>query len=349
MSWSNCKRILCIRPDNMGDLLMSGPAIRALKETFQCHITVLTSSMGAPITASMPEVDDTIIFDAPWVQSSMPVSNFDRTVQLLKEGAFDAAVIFTVYSQNPLPAVMLAYLAGIPRRLAYCRENPYQLLTSWVPDKEPYEFIRHQVRRDLDLVATVGAVTKNEDLHIEVQETLWPALQQKLKHAGADLHKPLVLLHPEVSEVKRQYPLDDWNAAAKRLTDCQLLVTGKEKIKLEGAISLGGQLSLQELIVLIKHAALLISVNTGMIHIAAATKTPVCVLYALTNPQHTPWRVASKVLYFDVPEDLCSKNEVVRYVRKSFAANKILPAANTENIVAAFYSLGRFQQPHALS
>jgi ADP-heptose:LPS heptosyltransferase len=347
MNWTRCKRILCIRPDNMGDLLMSGPAIRALKESFRCHITVLTSSMGAQIAGSMQEIDDTIIFDAPWVQSHMPVSEFSQTVKQLKEAAFDAAVIFTVYSQNPLPTVMLAYLAGIPLRLAYCRENPYQLLTDWVPDKEPYEFIRHQVRRDLDLVATVGATVQDEHLHIQVKEKLWPLVRQKLKQAGADLSKPLVLLHPEVSEIKRQYPLEDWNAAAQKLTDSQLLITGKEKTHIEGAVSLAGQLDLEELIVLIKHAALLISVNTGMVHIAAATQTPVCVLYALTNPQHTPWRVACKVLYFDVREDLCSKNEVVRHVRKSFST-RLLPAANTENILKAYSSLCGFQQPHSL-
>ena len=58
----------------------------------------------------------------------------------------------------------------------------------------------------------------------------------------------------------------------------------------------------------------MISVNTGTVHIAAATQTPVIVLYALTNPQHTPWKVASKVLYFSVKEDLRSKNEVVNFV-----------------------------------
>jgi hypothetical protein len=68
-------------------------------------------------------------------------------VRQISEKKFDAAVIFTVYSQNPLPTVMLAYLAGIPKRLAYCRENPYQLLTDWVPDQEPYTLIKHQVRQ----------------------------------------------------------------------------------------------------------------------------------------------------------------------------------------------------------
>jgi ADP-heptose:LPS heptosyltransferase len=61
-------------------------------------------------------------------------------------------------------------------------------------------------------------------------------------------------------------------------------------------------------------APLVISVNTGTVHIAAATQTPVIVLYALTNPQHTPWEVSSKVLFYSVNENLRSKNEIVRYV-----------------------------------
>jgi ADP-heptose:LPS heptosyltransferase len=55
-NWQHCKHILCIRPDNMGDLLMSGPAIRALKESLGCKITVLTSSMAAGIARLMPEI-----------------------------------------------------------------------------------------------------------------------------------------------------------------------------------------------------------------------------------------------------------------------------------------------------
>ena len=74
----------------------------------------------------------------------------------LKARAFDAAAIFTVYSQSPLPAAYLCYLAGIPLRLAHCRENPYHLLTDWVPEPEPAARMRHEVQRQLDLVATVG-------------------------------------------------------------------------------------------------------------------------------------------------------------------------------------------------
>ena len=82
----------------------------------------------------------------------------------------------------------------------------------------------------------------------------------------------------------------------------------------EGTFSMAGIFSIEELIAAINESQLLISVNTGTAHIAAATQTPVIVLYALTNPQHTPWQVPSNILFFSVREDLRSKNEVVNYV-----------------------------------
>src|SRR5690606_20238236 len=130
MTWKNCKRILCVRPDNMGDLLMSAPAIAALKETFQCSITLLTSSVSRQIAARIPAVDDVIVWDMPWVKhTTRATTDFTQIVDILKQRAFDGAVIFTVFSQNPLPTALVLTLAGIPRRLCYCRENPYHLLS----------------------------------------------------------------------------------------------------------------------------------------------------------------------------------------------------------------------------
>ena len=68
--WKDCKNILCIRSDNLGDLIMSGPAIRALKETCGAKITILTSSMAAGIAKFMPQIDDVIVFDVPWVKTN---------------------------------------------------------------------------------------------------------------------------------------------------------------------------------------------------------------------------------------------------------------------------------------
>ena len=163
-SWKTCKHILCIRADNMGDVIMSSPAFRALKDTFDCRITLLTSSMGSLITSFIKEIDETIVFDLPWIKTNNKTASEKcfALIEKLRIYHFDAAIIFTVYSQNPLPTALLAYMANIPLRLAYCRENPYALLTDWIPDKEPYSFIQHQVERDLNLVKQIGATTNDE-------------------------------------------------------------------------------------------------------------------------------------------------------------------------------------------
>jgi len=355
--WAGCKRILVVRPDNMGDLLMSAPAIRALKQTFECEITVLTSSRGAVIADSIPEIDDTIIFDAPWVKTAS-TDDYNEIITLLRNEEFDGAVIFTVYSQNPLPSAMMVYQAGIPLRLAYCRENPYGLLTHWEPEKEPYEYIRHQVRRDLDLVSSIGAFTADEQLRVEINESLWPGIQKKMAAAGLDLEKPWIILHPDVSEEKRLYPVAEWTAAVEKLSatlHCQFLLTGLtpneelvQALESYPVYSLTGQLTIQELITLVSHARMVIAVNTGIIHIAAATDTSVLVIYALTNPQHTPWNVHSKVLYFDVPEKLRSRNEVVRYAYH-ISAQKMLPPATPESIAISAAALFEQAAVHSSS
>ncbi|MDB4926649.1 glycosyltransferase family 9 protein [Mucilaginibacter sp.] len=332
-NWQACKNILCIRPDNMGDLVMTGPALRALKEAFGAKITVLTSSIAAGIAPFMPEIDEVMEYDLPWVKTGSVIDPlvFNNVIAQLKERQFDAAVIFTVYSQNPLPAVMLAYLAGIPNRLAYCRENPYQLLTHWVPDKEPYSEIKHQVQRDLDLVKTIGATTHHHDLYLQVNPALWNAAEDKLTALGFDPGKKWLILHAGVSEVKRSYSKANWIKAAKQLINYngyQVVLTGSASEKqltdeLEwqigaGAFSTGGLFRLEELIALINRATIMVTVNTGTTHIAAAVKTPVVVLYALTNPQHTPWQSSCMVLPYQVPGNLHSKNEVINYVNQFF-------------------------------
>jgi lipopolysaccharide heptosyltransferase II len=347
-SWVDAKNILCIRLDNMGDLLMSSPAIRALKETFNSRITLLTSSMATGIARYIEEIDEVITYDLPWVKANQTINpeHFFEIIEELKKRSFDAAVIFTVYSQNPLPTAMLPFLAGIPLRLAYCRENPYELLTHWVPDNEPYSVIKHQVRRDLDLVAAVGSCTTNEKINISVSDDLLTSLDEKLLGCGVDSNRPWLILHPGVSEEKRQYPFDSWVETAKKIINelgYQVLFTGVSTEKTltdnlqratgENSFSLAGMFNIEEFITLIRQSPLIISVNTGTIHLAAAVQTPVVVLYALTNPQHYPWKVAGKILPFSVPQHLRSKNEVIRYVNERYF-DKVIDMVKPEEIVA---------------
>ena len=103
-------------------------------------------------------------------------------IRRLRSLGFDAAAIFTVYSQNPLPSAMLCYLAGIPLRLAHCRENPYQLLTDWLPEPEPEQLVRHEVQRQLDLVAAVGCQARDTRLSLRVPEAAYGHAIDLLTH-----------------------------------------------------------------------------------------------------------------------------------------------------------------------
>jgi lipopolysaccharide heptosyltransferase II len=330
-AWNDCKNILCIRPDNIGDLLMSSPAIAALKETFNARITVLTSSVGKSIVPFIPVIDEVIVFDVPWVKSSADTrpEDFFEIVDVIRSKHFDAAVVFSVFSQNPLPTVMLAYLAGVPKRLAYCRENPYHLLTDWIPEKEPYSFILHQVRRDLNLVKAVGARTDDEQLRLSMPDKSL-SIKKRLQLFGVDISRPWIVFHPGVSEEKRQFPVEKWIATGKLLTalNYEIIITGTKRefqlaSKIASAIgksvfNLAGELSMDDFIALIAVSAIVVSVNTAAVHIASAVKTPIIVLYALTNPQHAPWQSKGVVFTFPVDAELQSKNEVLRFVNNSF-------------------------------
>jgi lipopolysaccharide heptosyltransferase II len=316
MSWQNVSRVLCVRLDSLGDVLMCTPAIRALKKTFGCHTTLLTSGSGAAVAPYVPEIDEALVFSAPWMKAKGPRSDAEMIAQLAA-GRFDAAVIFTTYSQSALPAAYLCYLAGIPLRLAHCRENPYGLLTDWVPDPEPGATVRHEVARQLDLVGAVGAQALDPRLSFVVPH----AAEVKVAALVKGMARPLVVVHPGATAASRRYPPEHYARAVDLLIDetgCDAVFTGDAgEERLVQAVkdgmenrthSLVGQLGLAELGALIAEADVLISNNTGPAHIAAALGTPVVDLYALTNPQHTPWRVASRVLFHDVPCRNCYKS-----------------------------------------
>lgn len=314
----------------MGDLVMSTPALKALKETFLCHITVLTSTMAQHIAGFIPVIDETIVCDLPWVKANAATTSAGliELADKLRSYDFDAAIIFTVYSQSALPAAMLAMLAGIPKRLAYCRENPYDLLTHWLPDREPYSFVQHQVQRDLNLVAVTGASTEDDRLLVTVNENDRYNTHHKLRQSGIEPTRDYILFHPGVSEEKRKYPVERWIELGKLVANrgLPILLTGIAKEgEFTGAIATGigdnavdmaGRLTTGEFIALTDGAAGIVSVNTATIHIAAARQTPVIVLYALTNPQHTPWKVNGKIFPYNVAEGLQSKNEIIAYARQ---------------------------------
>lgn len=343
-SWKECRKVLCVRPDNLGDVLMTTPALHALREALPGRsITLLTSSAGAALAPHLPDVDEYLRFDAPWYkhESGESAQQLMRIAELLRERAFDSAVIFTVFSQSPLPTAMLCHMAGIPRVAAYCRENPYALIPDWVPDTEPFDGIEHEVERQLRLARLLGAPQPDDTrLRVKVFDRDRERVDDKLRALDIQAGEQWVVMHPGASEEKRRYPPARFAAVARLLWQrhrLRTLITGSAaEARLAARVadeagpaarSLAGQLSLGELIALIERASLLVSNNTGPVHLAAAAGTRVVVLYALTNPQHTPWQVPHRVLPFDVPPELESRNVLVRLgARRAFRVPAGMPS-----------------------
>ena len=321
--WRSARNILCVRLDGAGDVLMTTPAIRALKTSaLGRHVTLLTSAAGAEVAALVPEVDEVITYDAPWMKATAERTSAPdyALLERLRKCQFDASVVFTVFSQSPLPAALSCYLAGVPLRLAHCRENPYQLLTDWLPETEPHDVMRHESHRQLDLVAAIGSTTRDLRLSLKVPHSARFAARRTLRQAGVDITRPWLVMHPGASAQSRRYPPEQMADAAQMLVEDghQIVLTGghDETLLVQGirgmmgapSVSLAGRLSLPELAAVVSEAPLLVSNNTLPVHIAAAVQTPVVDLYALTNPQHTPWQVPSRVLSHDVPCRNCYKS-----------------------------------------
>ncbi len=317
--------MLCVRLDTIGDVLMTTPAVRALKESCRGRrIIFLTSPSGAQAASLVPEIDEILVYEAPWMKATpnRTSGSYDaKMIERLREAGCDGAVIFTVYTQNPLPAALICYLADIRLRLAYSRENPYQLLTDWVPETEPHQMLRHEVRRQLDLVAAIGCSTNNEGLSLHVSDRAVRSVMRLFNTMKIPNDRPLVVIHPGATAPSRRYPAESFAQLGRHLVremGMTVLLTGTnpekplvETIQKEmgaDSTSVAGCLSLEELAALLSLASLVISNNTGPAHIAAAVGTPVISLYALTNPQHTPWNVPSSVLYHDVPCKHCYKS-----------------------------------------
>lgn len=350
--WHDARRILAIRLDNLGDVLMTTPALRALRAAVPGrHVTLLTSSSAAVLAGHLPVADAVWGYDAPWVKHGLPAPDVAvdlGMIEQLRRGRFDAAVIFTVYSQSALPAALMCRLAGIPLCLAHCRENPYQLLSDHVTESEPHQRVRHEVARQLDLVATVGAVPQDTSLAFDVRALDRQMLRARLRHVSGSQQRDIgrwLMVHPGATAASRRWPPERFGAVAARLAPefDGIAVTGSatEQVLVDTvcayagpkAVPLAGALTLGELGALIEQADLLVANNSGPVHLAAALGTPVVDLYALTNPQHTPWQVPHRVLHANVPCGYCYRSVC------QTPGHPCLSGVSVEDAVAAAHSL----------
>jgi ADP-heptose:LPS heptosyltransferase len=328
-AWRSARRLLLIRLDNLGDVLMTTPAFAAVRESMpEAELTLLAAPSALALQPHLPMIDRFIGFHAPWVKSGaaaleqQAIGEAEHAqLQMLHELRFDAAIIFTVCTQSALPAALLCRMAGIPLALAHVRERAYGLLSDEIHDADRIRLgMRHEVRRQLDLVAHVGMQAADERLRFLLRDEDRRAAGDALRQAGVPDGQSYVLVHPGASAASRRYPPAAYAAAADllqrdgtRVVFCagpnegDLLAEARAAMR-GACIALPPPPSLGALGALVDGARVLVANNSGPVHLAAALGTPVVDLYALTNPQHTPWQVPARVLSHDVPCRNCQQS-----------------------------------------
>jgi ADP-heptose:LPS heptosyltransferase len=291
--------VLAVRLDNDGDVLLAGPAIRALAAGAS-RVSLLCGPRGRQAAALLPGVDEIVCWRAPWIDPEPdPVERADveALVRRLAELRVDRAVIFGSFHQSPLPTALVLRLAGVPWIAATSVDYPGSLLDL----RHRIDDDVHEVERALDLARAAGYALPADDddrLRVDMRALEVPT-------------QPYVAVHPGASVPARAWDPDRYVelVAALIAGGRRVVITGSAAertltayVARDAGVDLGGATTFAGLAGLLAAADAVVVGNTGPAHLAAAVGTPVVSLFAPTVPavRWRPWRVPHELLLVDV-------------------------------------------------
>jgi ADP-heptose:LPS heptosyltransferase len=296
--------VLAVRQDNNGDVLLMGPALRALAARAR-RLTLVCGPSGYAAASALPGVDEVVVFEAAWIEAephAVDRAAIDAFVQHVARLRIDEAIVFTSFHQSPLPVALLLRMAGVPRIAAISEDYPGALLDVRhrnVPDD------LHEVERALSLGHAAGyASPPNDECRL--------AMRVGDRNPVAQL-APYVVVHPGAT-----VPARAWDARSNRELVAALTSRGETVVVTGGAgerelcayvadgaangagrvANLAGATDFVTLARVIADAGALVVGNTGAAHVAAAVGTPVVSLFPPTIPaaRFRPWMVPHVLL-----------------------------------------------------
>ncbi|MGE5655535.1 MAG: glycosyltransferase family 9 protein [Actinomycetota bacterium] len=312
--WQKIQRILAIRLDNVGDVVMLGPALRSLRHHLpNATIALMASPVGAQVAPLLPWIDETLTHRALWQDASgslrfNPIREAGL-IEAISKRRFDAALIFTSFSQSPYPPGYACYLAGIPKRIGQSKEFGGSVLSQSV---KPLPDEAHQVDRNLFLLESAGLTALGRHLELQVPEEIQMQGDRLLRGVGIATNEPFIVLAPGASCVARRYDPLRYATVAEMLvaaTGLPLVVVGSDREmewvepildRVDGysIVSLVGRTSIPELAAIIRRASLVIANDSGPMHIADAFQRPMVILFSGTEceSQWQPRTAPAKLL-----------------------------------------------------
>lgn len=309
-------RILVRGVNWVGDTILTYPSIRGLRDLFpHARISVLAAAHLVELWKAVPHVDEIIPFrNGRGGGSAWEDLRLRRT---LKKGRFDLAVIFPRSFRSAWPV----FLAGIPIRIGYQDEGRSLLLTHKIPRGE--EVLRlHRVHYYLKLLEPLGHLGLVPSLRLVPREEDRDWAEKRLGGLGLLDGRPLVGINPGAAYglAKCWHP-DRFAEVGRRLSEkrkAAALIFGRReeqdianeilKSLGSGGVNFAGETHLLQLASLLERCHLLVTNDTGTMHVASAVGTPVVAIFGSTDPVTTgPWGDGHVVLRREVPCSPCLK------------------------------------------
>jgi ADP-heptose:LPS heptosyltransferase len=294
------RHVLVARQDSMGDVLLAGPAVRAVAAEAG-RVTLLCGPRGRAAAELLPGVDEVVVAHAGWIDAEprrVTREVVDELVDRLVDLEIDQALVLTSFHQSPLPLALMLRMAGVPTIAAVSVDYPGSLLDI----RHRVDDDVHEVERGLSLAATLGyRLAEGDD----------GGLRVRLGGAGVpDLEGRYVVVHPGASVPARAWAPERHAALVDVLIEGgrRVVVTGDTSERpltalvagprRPGVVDLGGRVDLAGLARVLGGAEVVVVGNTGPAHLAAAVGTPVVSLFSPVVPavRWRPWGVAHELL-----------------------------------------------------
>ena len=310
------KRILITRTDRLGDVVLSTPVIRALRQVYpRAYIAFMVRPENKDIVSNNPDVDETIIYDKYGRHKSLW-----KTLKFafyLKKKKFDMAI--ALHPTNRVHIIM--YTAGIPERIGYERNMAY-FLTKKIAHTKQYGK-RHEIDYNLDMLRNAGISCEGVERKPYIVTGDNDKKMIDAVKRTCCLGDKIIAFHVGASCVSKRWPVKRFAEVADRLYQKYkydiVLVGGDDSEKMSAemiasmkgkAVDLTGSLMLGELAELLSRCNLFISNDSGPVHVAVAVNTPTISIFGRNSPGLSPLRWApvgekDKSLYNPPDCDIC--------------------------------------------
>ncbi len=292
------KRILVVRTDRIGDVILSTPVLKALRKNYpSAFISVMISPYTKDVVEGNPYIDEVIIYDKDNKHKSWRRSiEFARR---LKKRDFDLALIL-----HPTNRVhIVTFLAGIPRRVGYNHKLGF-LLTDKIKHTKQ-SGLKHETEYTLDLLKPLGITASDNKLFIPLKDDAEEWARAFLKNEGLDRGNKILAINPGASCVSKIWPVERFAEAADRLIEENhfkvIIVGGLTDLSIAQSVisrmrnpivDLAGKTTISQLASLIKRCSIFISNDSGPVHIASAVGTPVISIFGRSQKGLGPLRWA---------------------------------------------------------